>query len=224
MVASLRETLLAAAVLSTLGLVSVVDAVCAQTKPKRMEIDGEPPHRAMWVGNSFMYYNDSMHNYVGGFIRASDQRIPYRGTSVTISGSGIDWHDMESYFRKGGLIRYNISGDNELRFNDFDKLFHAVIISDCSQCPIHPELRSVFHEYAKRQIDIIRRHGAVPILLMTWAYKDKPEMTAQLVPSGTCALGDVPGGTCPGGPAPDRHARRTDRASPGSDRPGSRPR
>ena len=58
---------------------------------------------------------------------------------------------------------------------------------DCSQCPIHPKLKSVFHEYAKKQSDVVRRHGATPIFLMTWAYKDKPEMTRQLAEEYTVA-------------------------------------
>ena len=159
----------------------------AQTKPRRTEIGGEPPRSIMWVGNSFFYYNNSMHNYVGDLVRAADPKMPHRGTSVTISGSGFDWHDMESYFRPNGIGKYSFVGDNEIRFNKFDKLFDAVIMIDCSQCPVHPKLKPVFHEYAKKQSDIVRKHGATPVFLMTWAYKDKPEMTAQLAEEYTIA-------------------------------------
>ena len=167
-------------------VITSFDDLSAQVRAKRTEIDGAPPERVLWVGNSLMYYNDGMNNYVGGFIRASDTKIPYRGTLVGISGSGIDWHDMESYFRPNGLIKYNIT-DNELRFNKLDKLFDAVIISECSQCPVHAQLKAVFHEYAKKQSDIIRKHRATPIFLMTWGYKDKPEMTGQLAEAYTVA-------------------------------------
>jgi hypothetical protein len=37
------------------------------------------------------------------------------------------------------------------------------------------------------QSDVVRKHGATPIFLMTWAYKDKPEMTAQLAEEYTVA-------------------------------------
>ena len=113
--------------------------------------------------------------------------MAHRGTSVTIGGAGIDWHDMESYFRPNGIGKYSFVAGNEVRFNKFDKLFDAVIMIDCSQCPIHPKLKPVFHEYAKKQSDIVRRHGAAPVFLMTWAYKDKPEMTAQLAEEYTVA-------------------------------------
>lgn len=60
-------------------------------------------------------------------------------------------------------------------------------MSDCRQCPVHPRLKPVFHEYAKKQSDIVRKHGATPVFLMTWACKDKPEMTAQLAEEYTIA-------------------------------------
>jgi hypothetical protein len=176
-----------AALLSLLCLVSFSGDLFAQTKPKRTELGGEPPRSIMWVGNSFFYYNNSMHNYVRDLVRAADPKMPHRGTSVTIGGSGFDWHDMESYFRPNGIGKYSFVAGNEIRFNKFDKLFDAVIMIDCSQCPIHPKLKPVFHEYAKKQSDIVRKHGAAPIFLMTWAYKDKPEMTAQLAEEYTVA-------------------------------------
>ena len=45
----------------------------------------------------------------------------------------------------------------------------------------------MFHEYGKKQSDTIVKHGAKPIFFMTWAYKDKPEMTAQLAEEYTIA-------------------------------------
>ncbi len=60
-------------------------------------------------------------------------------------------------------------------------------MSDCSQCPVHLQLKSVFHEYARKQSDTVRKYGARPVFLMTWAYKDKPEMTAQLAEEYTVA-------------------------------------
>jgi hypothetical protein len=61
---------------------------------------------------------------------------------------------------------------------------------DCSQCPIHPKLKSVFTEYAKKDADIVRAHGTKPIFFMSWAYEDKPEMTQQLAEAYTLAGND----------------------------------
>ena len=185
-----RDKGITAALLSLILLFSLSGNVLAQTKPKRTSYDGEPPKSILWVGNSFFYYNNSMHNYLGRLVRSADPKMPHRSTSVTISGSGFDWHDMESYFRPNGIGKYSFVGDNEVKFNKLDKLFDAVIMSDCSQCPVHPQLKSVFHEYAKKQSDIVRKHGAVPMFMMTWAYKDKPEMTAQLAEAYTVAGND----------------------------------
>jgi hypothetical protein len=177
----------AVAFVSLIILVSLSSTLLAQTKPKRTEIGGEPPKSILWVGNSFFYYNNSMHNYLSNLVRAADPKNTLRATSVTISGSGLDWHDVESYFRPNGIGRYSFVGDNEIVFNKIDKLFDAVILSDCSQCPVHPQLKSVFHEYAKKHSDTVIKHGARPVFLMTWAYKDKPEMTAQLAEEYTIA-------------------------------------
>jgi hypothetical protein len=72
-------------------------------------------------------------------------------------------------------------------FNPPGKQFDAVVVMDCSQCPIHPQLKGTFHEYAKKQSDIVKKHGARAIFFMSWAYKDKPEMTAQLAEQYTLA-------------------------------------
>lgn len=133
----------------------------------------------LWVGNSFFYYNNSMHGHVGQLMSASGAK-GIRGTSATISGSGINWHDVEAHFKPGGVASYSFVGDNEVRFNSFEKPFDGVMMMDCSQCPIHPKLQSIFYEYAAKHSATARSHGAAPILFMSWAYQDKPEMTAQL--------------------------------------------
>ena len=51
--------------------------------------------------------------------------------------------------------------------------------------PSHAE--DVFTEYAKKDSDIVRAKGAKPVFFMSWAYADKPEMTAQLAEAYTIA-------------------------------------
>jgi hypothetical protein len=177
-----------AALLSTLIVLAALhNTAPAQSKPARTVVGGEAPQSVLWVGNSFFYYNNSMHGHVLNLIRAADPKSRARGVSVTISGSGIDWHDMESYFRPSGIGKYSFVGDNEIVFNKPGRQFDAVIMMDCSQCPIHPQLKSVFHEFVRKQSDIVVKNGARPVLFMSWAYKDKPEMTAQLAEQYTVA-------------------------------------
>jgi hypothetical protein len=174
-------------VLVLLLVLCVSAALPAQTRPTRTTLGGDPPSSILWVGNSFFYYNNSLHNHVLGLVRAADPVSRARATSITISGSGIDWHDMESYFRPNGVGRYSFVGDNEIVFSEPGRQFDAVIVADCSQCPIHPKLASVFRQYVREQSEIVATHGARFILFMTWAYKDKPEMTTQLAEQYTLA-------------------------------------
>jgi len=163
--------------------------VLAQTSPKMKDAGVANPKTVLYVGNSFFYFNNSMHRYVGGLVAAADpqNRGQYRSTSVTISGSGLDWHDVESYFKPGGMASYSFTADNKVVFNKFDKPFDVVIMNDCSQCPIHPQLKAPFHEYARKHSQTAVKHGARPVLFMTWAYADAPEMTAQLAEQYTIA-------------------------------------
>ena len=184
----MNKKALAAAMMSA-AFVLVGSIAAAQTKPNRTAIAAEP-HNVLWVGNSFFYYNNSMHNHVLALVRAANPAGQFRAVSVTISGSGIDWHDMQSYFRPDGIGKYSFVGDNEIAFNPAGPQFDTVILMDCSQCPIHPKLQSVFHEFAKKQAQIIRSNRAQPVLFMSWAYKDKPEMTAQLAEQYTIAGND----------------------------------
>jgi hypothetical protein len=133
----------------------------------------------LWVGNSFFYYNNSMHGHVSLLLGAAGQK-GHRSSSATISGSGINWHDVEAHFKPNAVGSYSFVGDNEVRFNTFDRAFDATLMMDCSQCPIHPKLQSIFYDFAKKHSDTVRKHGSEPILFMSWAYSDKPEMTEPL--------------------------------------------
>ena len=161
----------------------------AQTRPKLTDIGIDGPKSSIFIGNSFFYYNNSMHSHVLAMRRAADpeNRTAYRSTSVTISGSGFDWHDTDSYFRPNAIGRYSFDDENNIVFNKLDRLFDVAIMMDCSQCPIHPQLKTVFAEFAKKGADAARKNGAKPAFFMSWAYADKPDMTAQLAEAYTLA-------------------------------------
>ena len=138
-----------------------------------------PVKNLLWIGNSFFYYNNSMHGHVGRLLTAGGGK-GFRSTSATISGSGLNWHDINAHFRPGGVASYSFVANNEVRFNSFDKPFDAVMMMDCSQCPVHPKLGALFHETARKHSATVRSHGAEPVLFMSWAYADKPAMTESL--------------------------------------------
>ena len=167
-----RLTLHAAlgSVISCLGLLFTTP-LWAQTAPKLKSL-GEVPTSALYVGNSFFYYNNSLHGHVTNLLKSADPADKFRSVSVTISGSGFDWHDVNSYFRPNAVSSYSFEPQNRIVFNKLDKLFDAAILMDCSQCPIHPQLKTVFTEYAKKHSDTVRRNGARPVFFMSWAYAD----------------------------------------------------
>ncbi|MDQ6628392.1 MAG: hypothetical protein M3Z29_08095 [Pseudomonadota bacterium] len=161
--------------------------LAAQTRPTRLDAGGEPVRSLLWVGNSFFYYNNSMHGHYNELAKAGDPGASYRGVSVTISGSGLDWHDVASYLQPDGIGKYSFVADNKIVFNPPGRQFDAVIMMDCSQCPIHPQLSGSFRDTVKKDAAIVAKYGARPVLFMSWAYKDKPEMTAQLAEQYTLA-------------------------------------
>jgi hypothetical protein len=165
------------AALATLGLVGCASQFSAPSTTDVAKTTGVKS--MLWAGNSFFYYNNSMHGHVGQMLSATGGK-GYRAVSATISGSGINWHDMEAHFKPGGVASYSFVGDNEVQFNTFTKPFDAALMMDCSQCPIHPKLQPIFYEYAAKHSATVRKHGAEPIFFMSWAYQDKPEMTQQL--------------------------------------------
>ena len=145
-----------AALLATLAIaLSGCTAVAPAAKPA-------PPvsteiQSLLWVGNSFFYYNNSMHGHVGRLLGGAGAK-GIRSTSATISGSGINWHDVEAHFKPGGVGSYSFVAGNEVRFNTFDKPFDGVMMMDCSQCPIHPKLQAIFYEYAAKHSATARRN------------------------------------------------------------------
>jgi hypothetical protein len=183
----LRGLIMAVAAAGTLATLPM--AARAQTKPLVTSLGPDFPKSEIFIGNSFFYYNNGMPGHVSQLEKAADpdHKDSYRATMVTIGGSGFDWHDVESYFRPNAVGSYSFDDHNNVVFNKLDKLFDVAVMMDCSQCPIHPRLKTVFTEFAKKDSDIVRAHGAVPVFFMSWAYADKPEMTAQLAEAYTVA-------------------------------------
>ena len=145
------------------------------------------PASAIFIGNSFFYFNNGITSNLAPMVREASPATPFRSTMVTISGSGFDWHDVDSYFRPNAIGTYSFDANNNVVFNKLDRLFDVAILMDCSQCPIHPQLKGVFRDYAKKNADSVRTYGTRPVFFMSWAYADKPEMTAQLEQAYTAA-------------------------------------
>ncbi len=123
-----------------------------------------PPARVLFVGNSFTYYNDSLHKHYRELVSASGIHPPETARSriMTISGGYLPEH--------AGGFEDVLSGD------DWD----IVVMQGHSRGPISEDTAEPFREAARKFAHIAREQGTRPVFFMTWAYADKPEMTAQL--------------------------------------------
>jgi hypothetical protein len=183
----LRAVLITAAAITFAA--GVPASARAQTRPAVTTLGPDFPKSEIFIGNSFFYYNNGISGHLTLLEKAADpyHKQSYRATMATIGGSGLDWHDVASYFRPNAVAAYSFDDNNNVVFNKLDKLFDVAVMMDCSQCPIHPQLKTAFTDFAKKDSAIVRAHGARPVFFMSWAYADKPEMTAQLAEAYTIA-------------------------------------
>ena len=183
-------------------------SAAAQTKPKITDTGIGRPASAIFIGNSFFYYNNGINGHLSRLLQSADPGYKFRITMVTISGSGADWHDVDSYFRPDAVGKYSFDANNNITFNKIDRLFDLAIMMDCSQCPLHPQLKAVFADFSRKHSDTVRKHGSVPVFFMSWAYADKPEMTAELAEAYTQAGNDNDAFVIPAGLAFARALQR----------------
>ena len=134
----------------------------------------------MLIGNSFFYYNNSLHNHLGDLYDADPDLDTPRRRSITINGSSLSWHDVESYLSNEEIGSFKIDSDTNT-YEPYEKQdIDVVIMMDCSLCPINDERKDSFYKYVKKHSDTIRSKGIEPILFMSWPYKNKPEMQQKL--------------------------------------------
>lgn len=138
------------------------------------------PATVLMIGNSFMYYNNGADSFAAGICRDMGYHIGF--TMITIGGGGLNWHPVPCYLHQKAMRSYTPRKDGTLEFHKYERnrIFDCVILQDNSQGPIHPELAENFREAVHDHCKEIRSVDAFPMLLMTWAYEGRPEMTAQL--------------------------------------------
>src|SRR5690242_1434124 len=84
----MKKAIIAGALALCTFSIAFQNAAIAAAGPVRPVVKdiGTQPKTFLFVGNSFMYYNNSMHEYVLEMARAADNYAPgYRGTSITMS-------------------------------------------------------------------------------------------------------------------------------------------
>jgi hypothetical protein len=138
--------------------------LAALAAPKVTHID--PPKRVLFVGNSFSYYNDSLHGHLRQLVLASDPEHAkdYVFKSMTISGAYLVEHS-------GGLP-YALAARH----------WDLVVLQGQSKEPMasDPKKSERFRATARGFEGLIRASGSHAAFFMTWAYQGKPEMTDSL--------------------------------------------
>lgn len=116
------------------------------------------PTRVLFVGNSYFYYNDSLHNHVRRMAMAADpsleKKLHYK--SATIGGARLDEHDIDWLTRPGQI--------------GVKKAFQLAILQGASAEPLTEEGRKRFRETVISFSRLISERGGKTVLYMTHAY------------------------------------------------------
>ena len=136
-------------VLVIFGLMGPILAIAAETSLTRV----------LFIGNSYLYYNDSLHNHVKRmasehFSGMASRDFQYK--SATIGGARLQHHDIEWLLTPGKI--------------GVDRPFQAVIMQGGSFEPLTAGTRKVFVDTASHYATKVRTVGGKPFLYMTHAY------------------------------------------------------
>lgn len=151
---ALRALLLAAALLAS------AFGAAAADQPEVSRLENPSPTQVLFVGNSYFYYNDSLHNHVNRLVQAHDSaladKIAYK--SATIGGASLSHHDVAGHLERGRL--------------GLETPFDLVILQGGSGEPLRESRRETFKRVATEHARAIRAAGAEVALYMTPAYSE----------------------------------------------------
>ncbi len=116
------------------------------------------PERVLFVGNSYYYYNNSLHNHVSNLVKASDAALGSRlqFKSSTIGGSALNHHNMAHLTEPGKI--------------GVSQPFQWVVMQGGSGEPLSPRRRENFRQTAAANAEMIKARGGQVALYMTHAY------------------------------------------------------
>lgn len=136
----------------------------------------EPPANILFVGNSYTYYNNSLHNMLRLLVRSSelDETLDGRYRAMTLSGGRQAEHAPAMPALIGS--------------EDWD----VVILQGHSREAIDPEAVDSFRDAVRNYDRLLDNAGIQTLLFMTWAPADRPELTTPIANSYT-SLGNQVG-------------------------------
>jgi len=131
-------------------------AAAATPDVKAPQVD--TPKRVLFVGNSYFYYNDSLHNHVRRMVIADnpalEKSLQYK--SATIGGANLAHHNID-YLTEPGRIGVKLP-------------FELVILQDGSAAPLSEKRRALSMEKIREYSELIRQRGGQVALYMSHAY------------------------------------------------------
>ncbi|MGI9344846.1 MAG: hypothetical protein ACR2PW_01105, partial [Gammaproteobacteria bacterium] len=130
--------------------------------------------RVLFVGNSFTYYNDSLHNHIGNLLKAAGLFRPEqtRLRALTLSG---------------GRLQEQIAGIKAITTRD--QRWQLVVLQGHSSAFSNSRNARNMRTAARTIAQHVRSQGSLPALFMTWGYKNEPEMI-QALQKGYTQLGE----------------------------------
>ena len=133
---------------------TVASAQAPEVKPS----ENASPKRILFVGNSYLYYGDSLHNHVRRMAIAADPEgeKQFKYKSATISGAALYHHNIKSYLEPGKL--------------GIKEPFEFVVLQGGSAAISSDKRKASFEKTVVEFDQEIRNTGARTALYMTHAY------------------------------------------------------
>ena len=161
---SIRRSLMAAAAAAALLAGAPAQAEGPAPAVKAPQTDN--PMRVLLVGNSYLYYGDSLHNHLRRMVMAADpeteKKLKYK--SATIGGARLEHHNIDWLTTPGQI--------------GVKEPFELVVLQGGSVAPLSDKRRQAFKETAARYAEIIRSRGGQVALYMTHAYVEPHKRAA----------------------------------------------
>lgn len=141
-----------------MAVASMQASLAASPAPTVRAPQVDSPKRVLFVGNSYMYYGDSLHNHVRRMVDAGGitplSSLQYK--SSTIGGSALDHHPIDWLTTPGRI--------------GVKEPFELVIMQGGSGEPLSPVRAAKFRETLAAVNKLVTARGAKVALYMTHAY------------------------------------------------------
>jgi len=147
----MRDALLALALTLCVGMAAAQSAAPGVKAPQ-----SDTPKRVLFVGNSYTYYNGSLHVHANRIARIADPDGRYDYRAATIAGAPLHYHAIEHLITPGKL--------------GVKEPFEVVILQSNSTDAMSERDRTQFRETVIEFNAAIARRGAKTALYMTHAH------------------------------------------------------